>query len=145
MSCKLHPYSLRRICTLYRRCSSGGGRVLCKEYKCNLQVTPGWLAVQLPWLVNLALLMCNVDHWVSGRILALHSVVIGSVFSGGDHGIHCWWDLIISYLPTPLLGQDMTQGQFFKQSLAGLNSEFSFPRLVASARLKNLVCPTIYP
>ena len=26
---------------------------------------------------------------------------------------------------TPPLGQDMTQGQFFKRSLAGLNSEFS--------------------
>ena len=32
--------------------------------------------------------------------------------------------------PTPPLGQNMTQGQFFKQSLTGLNSEF---------------CPTIYP
>ena len=31
-----------------------------------------------------------------------------------------------SYLPTPLLGQDMTLGQIFKQSLTGLNSEFSF-------------------
>ena len=29
-----------------------------------------------------------------------------------------------SYLPTPPLGQDMTQGQFFKRSLTGLNSEF---------------------
>ena len=28
--------------------------------------------------------------------------------------------------PTPPLGQDMTQGQFFKRSLAGLYSEFSF-------------------
>ena len=28
---------------------------------------------------------------------------------------------------TPPLGQDMTQGQFLKRSLAGLNSEFSFP------------------
>ena len=28
--------------------------------------------------------------------------------------------------PTPLLGQDMTQGQFFKRSLTGFNSEFSF-------------------
>ena len=28
--------------------------------------------------------------------------------------------------PTPPLGQDMTQGQFLKRSLAGLNSEFSF-------------------
>ena len=28
--------------------------------------------------------------------------------------------------PTPPFGQDMTQGQFLKRSLAGLNSEFSF-------------------
>ena len=28
--------------------------------------------------------------------------------------------------PTPPLGQDMTQGQFFKRSLTGLNSELSF-------------------
>ena len=28
--------------------------------------------------------------------------------------------------PTPPLGQDMTKGQFFKRSLAGFNSEFSF-------------------
>ena len=28
--------------------------------------------------------------------------------------------------PTPPLGQDMTQGQFLKRILAGLNSEFSF-------------------
>ena len=26
--------------------------------------------------------------------------------------------------PTPPLGQDMTQGQFFKRSLTGFNSEF---------------------
>ena len=31
-----------------------------------------------------------------------------------------------TYLPTPLLRQDMTRGQFFKWSLTGLNSEFSF-------------------
>ena len=29
------------------------------------------------------------------------------------------------YLPTPPLGQDMTQGQIFKRSLTGSNSEFS--------------------
>ena len=34
--------------------------------------------------------------------------------------------LSLSYLPTPLLGQDMTLGQSFKRSLTGLNSEFSF-------------------
>ena len=31
-----------------------------------------------------------------------------------------------TYLSTPPLEQDMTQGQFFKWSLTGLNSEFSF-------------------
>ena len=35
-------------------------------------------------------------------------------------------NLLLSYLPPPPLGQDMTQGQFFKRSLTGLNSEFSF-------------------
>ena len=30
---------------------------------------------------------------------------------------------IYIYIPTRRLGQDMTQGQFFKQSLTGLNSE----------------------
>ena len=30
------------------------------------------------------------------------------------------------YLPTPPLGQDITQGQLFKRNLTGLNSEFSF-------------------
>ena len=39
--------------------------------------------------------------------------------------------------PTPPLGQDMTQGQFFQS--------FPSPRLVASPRPKNLVCSTIYP
>ena len=34
--------------------------------------------------------------------------------------------LVIHIYSTPPLGQDMTQGQFFKRSLAGLNSEFSF-------------------
>ena len=32
----------------------------------------------------------------------------------------------LSYLPTSPFGQDMTQGQFFKRSLTGLNLEFSF-------------------
>ena len=49
-----------------------------------------------------------------------------------------------TYLPTPPLGQDMTQGQFLSRVQQVLIQ--SFPsRLVASPRLKNLVCPTIYP
>ena len=36
--------------------------------------------------------------------------------------------LIYPYLPTPALEQDMIQGHFFKRSLTGLNSEFSFSK-----------------
>ena len=54
------------------------------------------LAAQLPWLVNLASLMCDVVWILSGRVSVLHSVVTGSISSVEDHGIHCWWDLISS-------------------------------------------------
>ena len=50
-----------------------------------------------------------------------------------------------SYLPTPPLGQDMTQGQFLSGVQQVWIQSFPSPRLVASPRLKNLVCPTIYP
>ena len=33
----------------------------------------------------------------------------------------------------------------FKRSLTGFEFSFPSPRLIASPRLKNLVCPTIYP
>ena len=61
--------------------------------KCTYK-TFGWVVVHLPWLVNLALLVCNVGWWLSGRVSALPSVVAGSISCGGDHGIRCWWDLI---------------------------------------------------
>ena len=50
-----------------------------------------------------------------------------------------------SYLPTPPLGQDMTQGQFLSGVQQVWIQSFPSPRLVTSPRLKNLVCPTIYP
>ena len=53
--------------------------------------------------------------------------------------------LVYSYLPTPPLGKDMTQGQFLSGVQQVLSQSFPSPRLVASPRLKNLVCPTIYP
>ena len=49
-----------------------------------------------------------------------------------------------SYLPTPPLGQDMTQGQFLSEVWQVWIQSFPSPRVVASPRLKNLVCPTIY-
>ena len=42
--------------------------------------------MQLPWLVNLASLVCCVDRWLSCKALALHSVVTGSISRGRDHG-----------------------------------------------------------
>ena len=39
---------------------------------------------------------------------------------------NCYKTNSYTYLPTPPLEQDMTQGQFFERSLIGLNSEFSF-------------------
>ena len=47
--------------------------------------------------------------------------------------------------PAPPLGQDMTQGQFLSRVLLVWIQSFPSPRLVASPRLKNPVCPTIYP
>ena len=49
-----------------------------------------------------------------------------------------------SYLPTPLLVQDMTQGQFLSGVSQVWIQSFPSPGLVASPRLKT-VCPTIYP
>ena len=53
--------------------------------------------------------------------------------------------LTLSYLPTPPLGQDMTQRQFFSGVYQVWIQSFPSPRLVASPRLKNPVCTTIYP
>ena len=47
--------------------------------------------------------------------------------------------------PTPPLEQDMTQGQFLSGAQQVWIQSFLSPRLVASPRLKNLICPTIYP
>ena len=46
---------------------------------------------------------------------------------------------------TPLLGQDMTQGQFFKRSLAGLNSEFSFSQTSCLTKAEEPSLPYYLP
>ena len=56
----------------------------------------GYLATQLPWLVNLTWLECDMNCWLSCRLSPLQSVVTGPISSGGGHGIYCWWDLIRS-------------------------------------------------
>ena len=64
VSCKLYPYSFQRTQSPPRITSS-----------------------------QEALLVCDMNWWLSSRVLALQSVVAGSISSGGDYGIHCWWDL----------------------------------------------------
>ena len=51
----------------------------------------------------------------------------------------------VNIYPTPPLRQDMTQGQLLSGVLQVRIHSFPSPRQVASPRLKNLVCPTIYP
>ena len=50
----------------------------------------------------------------------------------------------LSYLPNPSARARYDTRSIFKRSLTGLNFPSS-PRLVVSPRLKNPVCPTIYP
>ena len=45
-----------------RRRSPGGDRVFCEEYRIYLQDTSDSFAVQLPWLVDLGPLQCDVDQ-----------------------------------------------------------------------------------
>ena len=45
------------------------------------------------------------------------------------------------YLLTPLLEQDVTQGQFFKKSLTGSNSEFSFSQTGCHTKVKDFSLP----
>ena len=52
-----------------------------------------WVSVCV-W--TLASFVCDMNWWLSCRVLAMQSVVAGSISSGGDYGIHCWWDLIRS-------------------------------------------------
>ena len=47
-----------------------------------------YLAAQLPRLVDLGSLVCDMNKWLSYRVSTLQSVVAGSISSGGDYGIN---------------------------------------------------------
>ena len=71
------------------------------------------------YLMKLFVLDRNTWNYVTGCKLMKSDLfkMLPAIFS---------WTNNISYLPTPPLGQDMTQGQFLCGVLTGLNSEFSF-------------------
>ena len=60
-----------------------------KRTDVTYKIHQGYLAAQLPWLINLARFVCDVDQELSIRVSALHSMVTGLISSGGDHGIRC--------------------------------------------------------
>ena len=75
-----------------------GDRVLCRvTYLKNVPSRHIRLSGRAfpPWLVNLASLVCVA--WTGGpgvEFRHLHPVVVGSISSGGDHGMSCWWGII---------------------------------------------------
>ena len=94
VSCKLYPYILQWIRSpLEPSLPKRIGNTHPHNYY-NLKGKD--IYIYIPWLVIWVSLVCDVDWWLSGRVLALHSVVAGLISSGGDHGIHCWWDLVRS-------------------------------------------------
>ena len=69
------------------------------------------------------------DPWVRQNFGIKASLQLTQRIPAGSYNISRLFGFplpYLPYLPTPPLGQDMKKGQFFKRSLAGLNSEFSF-------------------
>ena len=79
--CKLHSYSLQRT-------RSPPGPCLPKTIRNTYPHDYYDLKGKDIDLVSLV--------WLSCRVSALQSVVTGLISRGGDHGIHCWWNLIWS-------------------------------------------------
>ena len=74
------------------RRSPGGNRVRCREYvpiKRHIRSSVHDLLIRHRLYVA----------WTGGLMVEfrlLHAVVVGSISSGGDQSVHCWWDLIRS-------------------------------------------------
>ena len=64
------------------------------------------------------------DGFVTNISVIANHVQVSSLsqYYRGLYGLYYYYHIY----PTPPLGQDMTQGQFFKRIFTGLNSEFSF-------------------
>ena len=59
--------------------------VLCKEYGCNLQNTFRLISHAITMTSWFSIICVQYELMVSSRVSALHSVVAGSISSGGDH------------------------------------------------------------
>ena len=77
------------------RCSPGGGRVLCMEYVPIRHIRSSGRTIHHDLLIRPR----TYVTWTGGPVVEfwlLHTVDVGSISSGGDHGVHCCWDLIRS-------------------------------------------------
>ena len=75
------------------RRSPGGGRVICRESIPSRCIRSSGRALS-PRLVNPASLICDMNRWSSGMLL--HTVVVCSISSGGDHVVQYCLDAIRS-------------------------------------------------
>ena len=76
-------------------CSPGGGRVPTREYIPSRHIRSSSRAIHPDLLIQHHLYVA----WTGGPVVEfwlLHTVVVGSISSCGNHGVHCWWDLITS-------------------------------------------------
>ena len=113
----------------------------------------------MPLVIFLHCLRLNTEAYIKcpGEILyaRIERVAAGKPYVRPEDVLQCqtsrrtqaWLSekILWSYLPIHLLGQDMTQGQFLSGVQQVWIQSCPSPRLVASPRLKDLVCPTIYP
>ena len=79
------------------RHSPGGGRVRCREYAPikKRHIRSSGRTIYHDLLIQ----YCLYVAWTGGPVVEfrlLHTVVAGSISSGGDHGVHCGWDPIRS-------------------------------------------------
>ena len=81
----------------------------------------------------------NETQITSSKIWTQQFIFIHSLTHTLTHTHIC----IYIYVSIPPHAQDATRGLLFKQSLTGLNAEFSFSQTIS--RLKSSVCPTILP
>ena len=95
----------------------------------------GLFSRSIPWLVDLASLMCDMNCWLSCRISSLQSVVAGLISSGGDYSIHCWLDLIRSKQLTPV---PVSRAWVFGEFSANGNSIHSKKRKKKKKRTKTM-------
>ena len=88
-------YIMRTYNSDLGRRSPGGGRVLCREYVPSRHIRSSGCAIHHDLIIWDRLYMA----WTGGPVAEfrlLHTVVVGSIPSGRDYGVNCWWDLIRS-------------------------------------------------